>query len=85
MGEAVHKMLCLLHLPFSCKKWYYRFYVEDASGNLVQKECAGTHAHKGKRKQLFVGMNQIPLQQVNIQVVHQKVGIRLKYKLAISS
>ena len=20
------------------KKWYYRFYVEDASGNLVQKE-----------------------------------------------
>ena len=24
------------------KKWYYRFYVEDASGNLVQKECAGT-------------------------------------------
>ena len=24
------------------KKWYYRFYVEDASGNLVQKEYAGT-------------------------------------------
>ncbi len=24
------------------KKWYYRFYVEDASGNLVQKECAET-------------------------------------------
>ncbi len=24
------------------KKWYYRFYVEDASGNLVQKEFAGT-------------------------------------------
>ena len=24
------------------KKWYYRFYVEDASGNLVQKECVGT-------------------------------------------
>ena len=24
------------------KKWYYRFYAEDASGNLVQKECAGT-------------------------------------------
>ncbi len=26
------------------KKWYYRFYVEDASGNLVQKEYAGTEA-----------------------------------------
>ena len=23
------------------KKWYYRYYVEDASGNLVQKECVG--------------------------------------------
>ena len=28
------------------KKWYYRFYVEDASGNLVQKECAGTESKK---------------------------------------
>ncbi len=26
------------------KKWYYRFYVEDASGNLVQKECVGTES-----------------------------------------
>ena len=26
------------------KKWYYRFYVEDASGNLVQKEFAGTES-----------------------------------------
>ena len=26
------------------KKWYYRFYVEDESGNLVQKECAGTES-----------------------------------------
>ncbi len=24
------------------KKWYYRFYVENESGNLVQKEYAGT-------------------------------------------
>ena len=23
------------------KKWYYRYYVEDASGNLVQKERVG--------------------------------------------
>ena len=26
------------------KKWYYRFYVEGESGNLVQKECAGTES-----------------------------------------
>ena len=29
------------------KKWYYRFYVEDASGNLVQKEFAGTENKSG--------------------------------------
>ena len=28
------------------KKWYYRFYVEDASGNLVQKEFTGTESKK---------------------------------------
>ena len=26
------------------KKWYCRFYVEDASGNPVQKEYAGTES-----------------------------------------
>ena len=26
------------------KKWYYRFYVEDESGNLKQKECVGTES-----------------------------------------
>jgi hypothetical protein len=26
------------------KKWYYRFYVEDARGNLIQKEYAGTES-----------------------------------------
>lgn len=26
------------------KKWYYRFYVEDESGNLVQKEFVGTES-----------------------------------------
>ncbi len=31
------------------KKWYYRFYVEDASGNLVQKECEEKKA-RAKRK-----------------------------------
>ena len=26
------------------KKWYYRFYVEDESGKLVQREFAGTES-----------------------------------------
>ena len=26
------------------KKWYYRFYVEDASGRLIQKEYVGTES-----------------------------------------
>jgi hypothetical protein len=26
------------------KKWYYRFYIEDESGNLVQKEFPGTES-----------------------------------------
>ncbi len=32
------------------KKWYYRFYVEDASGNLVQKEYAGTKSKSETEK-----------------------------------
>ena len=34
------------------KKWYYRFYVEDASGNLVQKEYAGTESKSETEKLL---------------------------------
>ena len=32
------------------KKWYYPFYVEDASGNLVQKEYAGTESKSETEK-----------------------------------
>lgn len=32
------------------KKWYYRFYVEDASGNLVQKEFARTESKSETEK-----------------------------------
>ena len=34
------------------KKWYYRFYVEDASGKMVQKEYAGTES-KSETEKLF--------------------------------
>ncbi len=35
------------------KKWYYRFYVEDASGKMVQKEYAGTES-KSQRQRKFL-------------------------------
>ena len=38
------------------RKWYYRFYVEDASGNLVQKECAGTESKSETEKLLRQAM-----------------------------
>ncbi len=39
------------------KKWYYRFYVEDASGNLVQKEFAGTESKSETEKLLRQAMD----------------------------
>ena len=38
------------------KKWYYRFYVEDANGNLVQKEFAGTESKSETEKLLRQAM-----------------------------
>ena len=34
------------------KKWYYRYYVEDASGNRTQKECVGTESKAETEKML---------------------------------
>lgn len=39
------------------KKWYYRFYIEDASGNLVQKECVGTESKTETEKLLRKAMD----------------------------
>ena len=39
------------------KKWYYRFYVEDQSGNLVQKEYAGTERKSETEKLLRQAMD----------------------------
>ncbi len=38
------------------KKWYYRFYVKDASGNLVQKEFTGTESKSETEKLLRKAM-----------------------------
>ena len=39
------------------KKWYYRFYVEDQSGNLVQKEYVGTESKSETEKLLRQAMD----------------------------
>ena len=39
------------------KKWYYRFDVEDQSGNLVQKEYAGTESKSETEKLLRQAMD----------------------------
>ena len=39
------------------KKWYYRFYVQDASGKLIQKEYAGTESKSETEKLLRAAMD----------------------------
>ena len=45
------------------KKWYYRYYVEDASGNLVQKECVGTESKSETEKLLRKAMDEYERQK----------------------
>lgn len=40
------------------KKWYYRFYVEDASGKLIQKEHAGTESKSETERLLRQAMDE---------------------------
>ena len=40
------------------KKWYYRFYVEDESGNLKQKECVGTESKSETEAMLCKAMEE---------------------------
>ena len=49
------------------KKWYYRFYVEDASGNLVQKECVGTESKSETEKLLRQAMDDYEKKEICCQ------------------
>ncbi len=40
------------------KKWYFRFYVEDESGNKIQKEMAGTESKSETEKMLRKAMDE---------------------------
>ena len=48
------------------KKWYYRFYVEDQSGNLVQKEYAGTESKSETEKLLRQAVSDMMVQGTRI-------------------
>lgn len=52
------------------KKWYYRYYVEDASGNLVQKECVGTESKSETEKLLRKAMEEYEGQKVVAKTEH---------------
>ena len=56
------------------KKWYYRFYVEDASGNLVQKECVGTESKTETEKLLRKAMDEYEGQKVAAKTENVTLG-----------
>ena len=56
------------------KKWYYRYYVEDASGNLVQKECVGTESKSETEKLLRKAMDEYEGQKVVAKTENTTLG-----------
>ena len=65
------------------KKWYYRFYVEDASGNLVQKEFAGTESKSETEKLLRQAMEDYESKKASCSrsdcSIHVKRAVAEKY------
>lgn len=61
------------------KKWYYRFYVEDSSGNLVQKEYVGTESKSETEKMLRKAMDEYE----STNIVAKKENITLGQLLDI--
>ena len=50
------------------KKWYYRFYVEDASGNLVQKEKVTAKITFVLSRQYYSSHSDLQYHQSNISL-----------------
>lgn len=71
------------------KKWYYRFYVEDASGNLVQKEYAGTESKSETEKLLQKAMDDYDNKKFvakpdNLTVAAYYAGLRIGETCALT-
>lgn len=56
------------------KKWYYRFYVEDASGNRVQKEFPGTESKSETESLLRKAMDDYESKQFLAQAKNITLG-----------
>lgn len=56
------------------KKWYYRFYVEDASGNRIQKEFPGTESKSETEALLRKAMNDYDGKRFIAQAQNVTVG-----------
>ena len=64
------------------KKWYYRFYVEDASGKLIQKEYVGTENKTETEKLLRQAMddyekrNVLPSLRISHSLNYWMIGLQ---------
>ena len=56
------------------KKWYYRFYVEDASGNSVQKEFPGSTSKSETESMLRKAMEDYESKKFIAQAENLTVG-----------
>ena len=56
------------------KKWYYRFYIEDASGKLIQKECVGTESKSETERMLRQAMDEY--ESTNVVVKTENITLR---------
>ncbi len=56
------------------KKWYYRFYVEDLSGNLVQKEYVGTESKSETEKLLRQAMDEYESKKIIAKAENLTLG-----------
>lgn len=56
------------------KKWYYRFYIEDESGNRVQKECLGTESKSETEALLRKAMEDLRGKEVRGEAGQSDVG-----------
>ena len=55
------------------KKWYYRFYVEDASGKLIQREYVGTESKSETEKLLRQAIEDYEEKKARLDMLNEQV------------
>ena len=61
------------------KKWYYRFYIEDESGNLVQREFVGTESKSETEALLRKAMEDYEGKEIRCKVRKRHGGYAAGY------